>query len=86
VSVFDRKGNFLRSGFYNPKSEITLRIVERSDEPVEKPWFRTRVARALAYRETLQIDADACRLLHAEGDGVPGLVVDRSTAIIWCCR
>ena len=77
VSVFDRRGNFLGRGFYNPRSEITLRIAGRSDEPVDEPWFRARIARALAYRETLQIDGDACRLLHAEADGVPGLVVDR---------
>jgi 23S rRNA (cytosine1962-C5)-methyltransferase len=56
VSVIDRRGNFLGHAFYNPRSEITLRI---------------------AYRDSLEIDADAYRLLHAEADGIPGLVVDR---------
>ena len=77
VPVFDCKGNFLGSGFYNPKSEITLRVAERRDEPVDESWFRTRIERALAYRDSLEIDGDAYRLLHAEADGVPGLVVDR---------
>jgi 23S rRNA (cytosine1962-C5)-methyltransferase len=77
VPVFDRRGNFLGWGFYNPRSEITLRVAERRDEPVDEPWFRARIERALAYRDSLEIDGDACRLLHAEADGVPGLVVDR---------
>ncbi|MCA1687297.1 MAG: class I SAM-dependent rRNA methyltransferase [Actinobacteria bacterium] len=77
VPVFDRKGNFLGRGFCNPKSEITLRIATRKDEPVDESWFRTRIGQALAYRETLQIDGDAYRLHHAEADGIPGLVVDR---------
>jgi 23S rRNA (cytosine1962-C5)-methyltransferase len=77
VLVFDRGGNLLGKGFYNPKSEITLRMAERSDEPVDESWFRARIREALAYRETLGIDGDAYRLLHAEADGVPGLVVDR---------
>ena len=77
VPVFDGRGNFLGWGFYNPRSEITLRVAERRDEPVDEAWFRTRIERALAYRDSLEIDGDAYRLLHAEADGVPGLVVDR---------
>jgi 23S rRNA G2069 N7-methylase RlmK/C1962 C5-methylase RlmI len=77
VSVFDRKGRFLGRGFYNPKSEITIRIAERRDELVDEPWFRIRIARALAYCETLEVDGDAYRLLYAEADAVPGVVVDR---------
>jgi len=64
-------------GFYNPRSEITLRVATREDEPLDEPWFRVRIEEAIAYRDLLEIDADAYRLLHAEADGVPGLVVDR---------
>ena len=77
LPIFDRRGNFLGRGFYNPRSEISLRVAERRDEPVDESWFRTRIERALAYRDSLEIDGDAYRLLHAEADGVPGLVVDR---------
>jgi 23S rRNA (cytosine1962-C5)-methyltransferase len=77
VPVFERGGGFLGRGFYNPRSEITLRMVERGDEPVDESWFKARIDRALTYRETLGIDGDAYRLLHAEADGVPGLIVDR---------
>ncbi len=77
VSVFDRRGNFLGRAFYNPRSEITLRIAERADAPIDERWLKNRLERALAYRDSLEIDADAYRLLHAEADGIPGLVVDR---------
>src|ERR687893_1947562 len=77
VPVFDRAGAYLGRAFYNPRSEISLRIAERADVPVDEAWFRTRIERALAYRDSLEIDGDAYRLLHAEADGVPGLVVDR---------
>jgi 23S rRNA (cytosine1962-C5)-methyltransferase len=77
IPVFDRAGAFLGRAFYNPQSEISLRIAERRDEPIDETWFRTRLENALAYRDSLKIDGDAYRLLHAEADGVPGLVVDR---------
>ena len=77
IPVFDRAGAFLGRAFYNPRSEISLRIAERADVPLDEAWFRTRIERALAYRDSLKIDGDAYRLLHAEADGVPGLVVDR---------
>lgn len=77
VRVVDRRGNFLGRAFYNPKSQISLRLATREDEPIDETWFRTRIQKAIAYRESLRPDADAYRLLHAEADGVPGLVVDR---------
>lgn len=77
VRVADRRGRFLGRAFYNPRSEISLRVATRSDVPVDEGWFYSRMARAAAYRDSLSMDADAYRLLHAEADGVPGLVVDR---------
>jgi 23S rRNA (cytosine1962-C5)-methyltransferase len=77
VRVVDRAGRFLGHAFYNPKSEITLRIATREDEEINEAWFRNRIERARTYRESLHIDASAYRLLHSEADGVPGLVADR---------
>ncbi len=77
VPVFGRKGNLLGHAFYNPGSEITLRIATRRDEPVDETWFRARIEEALSSRDSFEIDGDAYRLLHAEADGIPGLVVDR---------
>src|SRR5215210_5643453 len=77
VRVVDRGGRFLGHAFYNPKSEITLRIATREDEEINKAWFRNRLEKARTYRESLHVDAGAYRLLHSEADGVPGLVADR---------
>ena len=77
VRVMDRGGHFLGHAFYNPESEITLRIATREEEEINEAFFRARIERAKAYRESLNIDADAYRLLHAEADSIPGLVVDR---------
>jgi 23S rRNA (cytosine1962-C5)-methyltransferase len=77
VRVTDRSGNFLGRAFFNPGSEISLRVATREDEPIDEQWFRRKLHGALAYRSSLNIEADAYRLLHAEADGVPGLVVDR---------
>ncbi len=77
VRLTDRSGNFLGRAFYNPRSEISLRLAARDDEPIDEDWFRRKLEDALSYRTSLKIDADAYRVLHAEADGVPGLVVDR---------
>jgi 23S rRNA (cytosine1962-C5)-methyltransferase len=77
VRVTDRSGNFLGRAFYNPGSEISLRVATREDEQIDEDWFRRKLEDALTYRSSLKIDGDAYRLMHAEADGVPGLVVDR---------
>jgi 23S rRNA (cytosine1962-C5)-methyltransferase len=77
VRVTDRSGNFLGMAFFNPSSEISLRVATREDKPVGERWFRNKLQDAIAYRSSLNIDADAYRIMHAEADGVPGLVVDR---------
>jgi 23S rRNA (cytosine1962-C5)-methyltransferase len=77
VRVVDQAKRFLGQAFYNPKSEITLRIVTRQDEEIDEAFFRSRIEKARTYRESLKIKGDAYRLLHSEADGVPGLVADR---------
>src|ERR671918_382316 len=77
VRIVDRNGRFLGRAFYNPKSQITLRVATREDEEIDKTWLRNRLEMARTYRDSLTIDASAYRVLHAEADGVPGLVVDR---------
>ena len=73
VDVLDRKGDALGCGFYNPKSEVAVRMLG----PWEENLVEARLRRAVAFRESLKIDADAYRVCHAEGDGLSGLVVDR---------
>jgi 23S rRNA (cytosine1962-C5)-methyltransferase len=75
VRVLDSRGKFIGQALYSPRSEIRLRLLERSDRPVDAAWWRERLAASLARRRGLE--ATAYRVVHAEGDGIPSLVVDR---------
>ena len=75
VQVHDRRGAPLGQALYSPRSEIRLRLLTTGDEPIDAAWWRFRIAACAARREG--IPATACRLVHAEGDGLPSLVVDR---------
>jgi 23S rRNA (cytosine1962-C5)-methyltransferase len=81
VDIVDREGNFAGRGFYNGHSRIALRVLTADpDEAVDEAFFARRIAQAVSLRrDVLKLDAvtDACRLIHAEGDGLSGLVVDR---------
>jgi 23S rRNA (cytosine1962-C5)-methyltransferase len=77
VEVLDRNGESLGCGFYNPKSEVAVRMLG----PWEENLVENRLRRAAAFRDSLRIDADAYRLCHAEGDGLSGLVVDRFAGV-----
>ncbi len=80
VSVTDRKGKFLGQALYSPSSEIRLRLLTRGDEAIEATWWAERIAAAAGRRHG--IDATAWRVVHAEGDGLPSLVVDKYGAFV----
>jgi 23S rRNA (cytosine1962-C5)-methyltransferase len=75
VSVKDSRGRFIGQALYSPKSEIRLRLLERSERPVDLAWWREHLAQCAARRRDL--DATAYRVVHGEGDAIPSLVVDR---------
>jgi len=75
VRVEDARGRLLGQALLSPRSEIRLRLLERTERPVDAGWWRERLAAAVARRA--EIDATACRLVHGEGDALPSLIVDR---------
>ena len=75
VAVTDRRGRHLGQALYSPKSEIRLRLLTRGREAIDAAWWGERIAAAAARRAELA--ATAFRVVHAEGDGLPSLVVDR---------
>lgn len=81
VDVFGVDGDWVGRGFYNGHSRIAVRILETDpDVQVDAAWFHAKIAQAVSLRrEVLKLDAttDAWRVVHAEGDGLSGLVVDR---------
>ena len=64
-------------GLYSSRSVIALRMLTRRDVRPDDAFWRARLEAAIRYRESLDIDATAYRLVHGEGDRLPGLVVDR---------
>ena len=64
-------------GLYSSRSVIALRMLTRRDVRPDDAFWRARLEAAIRYRDSLDIDATAYRLVHGEGDRVPGLIVDR---------
>lgn len=81
VDVLGVDGEFIGRGFYNGHSRIAVRILETDpDVSVDAGWFARRIAEAVRLRrDVLKLDeiSDAWRVVHSEGDGLSGLVVDR---------
>lgn len=80
VRVVDRENLPLGFGIWNGRSQISLRLLAQGVDPPNLVFWTQRIDRAIALRrETLGLDAvtNAYRVLHAEGDGLSGLIVDR---------
>ncbi|MBE0595826.1 MAG: class I SAM-dependent rRNA methyltransferase [Desulfuromonadales bacterium] len=78
VHLVSAGGDFLGTGYYNPHSLIASRLLSRQPADIDSPeFFRPRLLAAQAYRQAVYGDAEGVRLVHGEGDGLPGLVVDR---------
>ncbi|MCM3627263.1 class I SAM-dependent rRNA methyltransferase [Paenibacillus glycanilyticus] len=82
VDVVGHNGKYLATGYYNPKSQITVRVV--SYQPLEKmdaAFFKERFRSCEAHRSRFVPDRD-CRLVYGEADFLPGLVVDRFADVL----
>jgi 23S rRNA (cytosine1962-C5)-methyltransferase len=81
VDIIDRDGRWVGRGFYNGHSRIGLRVLTSDPaEAIDAGFFERRMTQAIAWRrDCLHLDrvTNAYRLVHAEGDGLSGLVVDR---------
>lgn len=80
VRVLDESGRFLGSGFWSPKSALVVRIASRTDgEHLDTGWLARRIDAAAALRRALGFPSatdTGYRLINAEGDSLPGLIVD----------
>jgi 23S rRNA (cytosine1962-C5)-methyltransferase len=82
ITVSDQRGKPLGTALYSSSSQIAIRMI--SSEPVADlpSLLRRRIADALAYRERVVRDTNACRLIFSEADFIPGLIVDRYNDIL----
>ena len=77
VDVLDGRGRFLGRGYLNPRSSIAIRLFGRDRLPIDQDFFTNRIRQAQAWREKMWGRRSAYRVVHAEADGLPGLIVDR---------
>jgi 23S rRNA (cytosine1962-C5)-methyltransferase len=73
------QGRFIARGYYDPHSPIAVRVLTRDpQEVIDATFFRRRIAQSLERRRSLinMTETDSFRLVHGEGDGLPGVVVD----------
>ncbi len=79
VDVYDNKDEFLAVGHYAPSS-IAIRVLSFKQETPDIGFFREKIKRAIEYRKAVGIidnpQINVFRLIHGEGDGLPGLIVD----------
>jgi len=85
VKVFDNKNNFLAVGHYQPVS-IAVRILSFTDTEPDQAFFRNAVERAFEFRKAAGLadnpQLNVFRLIHGEGDGLPGLIADYYNGVV----
>ncbi|HEY8415273.1 MAG TPA: class I SAM-dependent rRNA methyltransferase [Thermaerobacter sp.] len=86
VRVVDARGRFVAKGYINPRSMIFVRLLtEEPDEPIDEEFFRRRLWRAWEYRRRVlgtDPDTDSCRVVFAEADLLPALIVDKFADVL----
>ena len=84
VELVDAAGGFIGRGYYNPKTDIAVRLLTRQDEPVDQTFFEKRVQAAWDLRrQALDLSrTNVFRLIHAEGDFLPGVIADYYAGIL----
>jgi 23S rRNA (cytosine1962-C5)-methyltransferase len=80
VQVLNENGRFLSTGYYNPNSQIRVRLLSwDADEQIDEAFWYGRLQQAHTHRQLLNLEpaTTAYRLVNAEADGLPGLIVDK---------
>lgn len=80
VDILDKQRQWLARGYYNPRSQIRARVLTwEADQPIDGSFWSEKMRQALALRRSLALepDTDTYRVVNAESDGLPGLIVDK---------
>ena len=79
VDLLSSDNKFLARASYSPNSQIRARVWTFEDEPINKEFFRKRIRSSIVSRSKFKVSgqSNASRLIYAESDGLPGLIVDR---------
>ena len=77
VQVIGPRKRTIGQALFSDRSQIPIRMLTLGDEPAGETLLRSRLERAIGFRESLHLDATAYRLVHGEADLLPSLVIDR---------
>jgi len=78
VRVYSAEEKFLGVGYLNPRSQIAIRMLAFEETKISEAFFERRIRDALTLRKRfIGPDTNAYRVIHSEGDFLPGLIVDR---------
>lgn len=77
VAVRNRRGQVLGFALYSDQSQIAVRMLTDGEQQPDDPLIEQRIHAAIAFRESLNINATAYRLVHGESDRLPSLIVDQ---------
>lgn len=81
LDVYSSKNKFLGRGYYNPQSQITIRMLTYEHEEINRDFLYSRINDAWNYRKQVA-DINSCRAVFAESDFLPALVVDKFSDIL----
>lgn len=81
VDIVSHRERFLARAFYNPNSQIALRVMSYREEAIDGDFIRRRVHQAIEYRRSFA-DLKSCRLIFAESDFLPALIVDAFDGVL----
>ncbi|MBI1827148.1 MAG: class I SAM-dependent rRNA methyltransferase [Planctomycetes bacterium] len=84
VNVYDKAGILFGRGLFNPRSMIAVRMLVHGDRAVDEGFWQSAIGQAIELRRRHKIEeqTDAYRLVHAEGDGLSGLILERYADVL----
>jgi 23S rRNA (cytosine1962-C5)-methyltransferase len=82
VDIVEESGAFLGRGYFNPAGGTPLRVLTLKREQIDEKFYRGRIRAALARRAGRVTGTDALRVLHAEADGLPGVIADQFGSVL----
>lgn len=83
ATVVSSDGEYLATAYVNPDSQILGRILTTDPtDPIDKEFWHTRLQASIQRRQHLSLETNALRLINAESDGLPGLIVDKYDDIV----
>jgi len=77
VDVYDGKNKYFGTGYFNPHSLISVRLLTKQKENIDKDFFLRKINASVTYRRRMMPGKDSFRVVYSEGDFLPGVIADK---------